>query len=305
MLKTKNVIKLLFTASILFILFPLFSFHTDDILGKKSAGGQVSSCGSTGEAGTCSQTACHGKGGGGLADNAGPGSVVFTSVPAIASNKYVPGQLYHITIKVSEMGKARFGFGCEILDNSGSTNGHVDNTAGTITITDAVNTRIWKAFGIGRSEVTQNTPGGFGSNTASFNFDWTAPATGTVNCFLAGNATNNNTLADGADNVYTQHIIWNPQSAGITESESTKFMASIFPSPSKDMLTIQMNILESGDMKIQLYNLNGTLVKTLSNRKVENGMFNEKYLINDLPKGIYLLTINCNQNEYTKKIIIE
>ncbi|HXC03407.1 MAG TPA: hypothetical protein VNZ86_01570, partial [Bacteroidia bacterium] len=84
--------KLLFFTPALFlsliVLGPLCSFNSG-IDSVTSGQGQASSVGSPGEMGTCSRSGCHGAGSGGLADNAGPGSVTYTSVPAITGNQYI------------------------------------------------------------------------------------------------------------------------------------------------------------------------------------------------------------------------
>jgi Secretion system C-terminal sorting domain/Reeler domain len=173
-----------------------------------NAGGTGLSTTAPGEAHTCSQAGCHGSGNGngssgGLVDNAGPGSIVVTTSPTITSNQYVPGQLYHVTVTVAEAGKQIFGFSFEALDNSGNTDVHVDNTIGTLTITNANTTRFSQAYGTGRKNVTHKTNSGLAANTASFTFDWTAPASGIVNFYYSGVAGNNNGTDDSGDNTYT------------------------------------------------------------------------------------------------------
>src|ERR1035437_6964799 len=121
--------KIIFISSVLFITLISFTsfngFNPPCGLSVHARGGQASSTGSPGELGTCSRSGCHGAGNGGLADNAGPGSVTITSNPAMAGgNQYVAGQTYTMTVTVAETAKPRFGFACEILDNSGSTNTH-------------------------------------------------------------------------------------------------------------------------------------------------------------------------------------
>ncbi len=289
------------------VLISFYSFNSGGA-GTSSATGQASSVGSLGEMGTCSRgggALCHGASVGGLADNAGPGSVTLTSVPALTGNNYIPGQLYHMTVTVSETGKLRFGFGCEILDNSGSTDGHINNTAGAVTITDATNTRIWQAFGTGRLSVTHTTAGGFSSNSASFIFDWTAPASGTVNVFLAGNATNNNAKADAADNVYLYRPVLTPLVTAIPEKESELFTVSAYPVPARDMLHLQCNVQTEGTWVVNLYSINGAWVRNLDCKILPQGEFSGSYSVSDLPKGTYYLRMSCGNENRSKMISIQ
>jgi hypothetical protein len=288
----------------LVVLGPLFSFNsgTDSPF---SAMGQASSCGSPGEPGTCSRSGCHGAGSGGLADNAGPGSVSYTSVPAITGNNYVPGQVYHMTVTVAEAGKAHYGFGCEILDNTGNTNTHVNNTSGTITVTDATNTRTWQAFGTGRLAITHSSAGGYSSNSASFIFDWTAPASGVVNMYLCGNATNNNTVADAPDNIYSLNQQLSPLATGIQEVTSEPISILAYPIPAHDVLNVSFKAQEEGTLKMSLYSIDGLLVRLLDNKNIQQGPYSNTYNINDLPRGTYMIHMELAGRSHSKMIMIQ
>jgi|GEM_PF-539626 hypothetical protein len=283
---------------------PLCSFNAG-LDKNKSAMGQASSCGSPGEPGTCSRSGCHGAGSGGLADNGGPGSLTITAVPAISGNNYVPGQLYHMTVTVNESGKAHYGFGCEILDNSGNTNTHTNNTAGTITVTDAANTTTWQAYGTGRLAITQNSSGGYSSNTASFIFDWTAPSSGIVNIYLCGNATNNDGSADAPDNIYSLNRQLSPLATGIVEQETEAISMHAYPVPAHDVLYLSFKTNEDGRLLVNLYSIDGLLIRTLENKGIEAGPYNQSYTIGDLPKGTYVIRMEVGNATHSKLIMIQ
>lgn len=273
-------------------------------------GGQASSTGSPGEPGTCSRSGCHGAGNGGLADNAGPGSVTITPTPAfINGNQYVAGQTYTMTVTVSETGKPRFGFACEILDNSGNTNTHVNNTAGTISVLDHINTRTWQAFATGRLAVTQDTNGGFSNNTASFIFAWTAPLSfspsyGTVNLYLCGNAADGNLIADGPDNIYTLNKQLTPSVTGIQPTDGLFSSMQVYPVPATDKITLELNSKDESDMTADIFSLEGKLVKHLDNRKLNGSAFTKSYSLDGIEKGCYLLQVGNGKEKVSKKIII-
>lgn len=283
-------------------LMPLLSFNSGNSI--SSAQGQASSCGSPGEPGTCSRSTCHGAGSGGLADNAGPGSVVLNAVPALVGTNYKPGQLYHMTVTVNETGKTHFGFGIEILDNTGNTNTQVNNTAGTFTVTDATNTRTWQAFGTGRLALTHNTKGGVATNTCSFTFDWTAPASGTINMYLAGNATNNNGAADAADNVYTLQKTLTALSTGIEEQSPQKFSVSTYPNPASSGIHFAAEISQSGRLQTGLYNALGMLVKSFDDKEIAAGIYQSDYSLTDIARGMYFLKASCGEELVCKTIIV-
>jgi len=279
--------------------------------GTKGEGGQASSCGSPGELGTCSRPACHGAGASpaGIADNAGPGSVALTAVPALTGNQYIPGQVYNMTVTVSQTGKKRFGFGAEILDNSGSTNGHINNTAGTVTVTDAINTRTWCAYGTGRCAITHDTSGGFAKNTYSFHFNWTAPSAGykydSVNIYLCGNAANGNLLADSGDYIYTQHIILTKSVTALANLQANTFIMSVYPVPANKQLNVSFVLPEDNTVVARLYSIDGKLVKELDNNKATAGQFSQSYAVDGIAKGMYFLNVSAGSITQTRKVIIE
>jgi hypothetical protein len=163
---------------------------------------------------TCSQSGCHGSGNGenssgGLADNAGGGSVVISGI----GGTYIPGTVYHMTVTVNQLGAQRFGFNCEALDAS-------NGNAGTLTITQA---GTWLRAGINgtRQGVSQGHSGssgptaGTGTDTFDFYFDWTAPASsvGPVTFYASGLAVNFSGLNDSGDEVYSTSLTVNPTTA--------------------------------------------------------------------------------------------
>jgi hypothetical protein len=163
---------------------------------------------------TCSQARCHGSGNGenssgGLADNAGGGSVVISGI----GGTYIPGTVYHMTVTVNQLGAQRFGFNCEALDAS-------NGNAGTLTITQA---GTWLRSGINgtRQGVSQGHSGvsgptaGTGTDLFNFYFDWTAPATsvGPVTFYASGVAVNFSGLNDSGDEVYSTSLNVNPTTA--------------------------------------------------------------------------------------------
>jgi hypothetical protein len=306
-MKTKRILQSIPFIVGLIVVASFYSFHSGG-QSTLSGQGQASSVGSLGELGTCSRgggALCHASSVGGLADNAGPGGVTLTAVPALTNNNYVPNQLYHMTVTVTETGKTRFGFGCEILDNSGSTDGHVNNTAGTVTVTDAVNTQIWQAYGTGRLSVTHSSAGGFATNSASFIFDWKAPATGTVNVFLAANAANNNAKADAADNVYLLRPILTPIVTGILPKDNILLSLSAYPVPATDVLNVALSLKRETHLSIGLYSISGQLIRTLTDRSQASGDFSSAYSLAGLSKGMYFLKINYGDETSTKRIIIQ
>jgi len=271
--------------------------------------GKLSNTGAPGEF-TCSQATCHGAGNGtsstgGLPDNGGSGSIVLAAVPAFTGNHYVAGTTYSISITVSQHGINHFGFSFEALDNSGNTNPSVNNAVGTVTITDPIHTRKGQPFGTGRMCVTHQNNGGASSNAAVFNFNWTAPATGTVNLYYDGIAANGDKLPDAADNVYAQTLQLSPGSTtDIVGLNSHNSSIEVFPNPSTDMFTVRFTTEAASNVEMQLYSLDGKSIKTLTNKKVNAGVFKESFSTEGLVRGFYLLRINTGGITQTHQVFV-
>ena len=88
---------------------------------------------------------------------------------------------------------------------------------------------------------------------------------------------------------------------GINESHEISF--SVSPNPANDMVQLQMNRVESGDINVEFYNSLGTKV---SSRKLSNKNSNSviNVDVSDLKSGVYMMTIEVNNNQSTQRLII-
>ncbi|MBA3663584.1 MAG: T9SS type A sorting domain-containing protein [Bacteroidetes bacterium] len=300
-MKIKNLF-IIISCSLLFILL------TSETL---DSSGKLISAGGPGE-GTCSTTGCHGAGNGngtsgGLADNAGPGNITLVSVPALTANKYVPGTTYNMTITVSETGKNLFGFSFEALDNSGNTSITVNNATGSITVTDAVRTRTGQPFSTGRLTLTHKTNGGAVANAANFTFSWKAPASGTVNIYYDGAAVNSNTLADAGDNVYSKSMQLTPNTATVTAiglNDNIENSLVLFPNPAKDHFTLNFNEEDLPFVDVQIMSVDGKIIKHYNKAAGDGKRFSNRYDVDDLARGSYIVKINTGKKTVLKKLII-
>lgn len=286
----------------------IFFLLTSGTLNTTNANGTGASTGAPGETHTCSQAGCHGAGNGngtsgGLADNAGPGSITISSIPAMTNGKYVPGATYSMIVTVSETGKTNFGFDAEILDNSGNTNLMVNNTAGTLIITNPAKTHIVQAFGTGRATVTHSLNAGQSVNTATFGFNWKAPASGTVNIYVSGTACNNDNLANAQDNVYLNYLQITPNTGVGVEEKEFGNSFNIFPNPARDLFVLSGNNEEDAPVEVKIYSQEGKLVKSFTDEGVANAK-QKTYKVDDLSSGVYLLDVHTKSSNVTKKLII-
>lgn len=307
-MKIKSFTYPLITSGLLGIIVLVSSFDDN---GKKVANGAGQAAGTTapGEPHTCSQSGCHGAGNGnsstgGLIDNAGPGNITITSTPSMPGNTYVPGTVYQMSITVNETGKTIFGFVAQMLDNSGSTNLAVNNTAGTLTATDAIHTHTAAAFGTGRKDVTHSVNGGLSTNTATFVYGWTAPATGTVNIYTSATACNHDGLASALDNCYNKHVVIVPATTTGIEKNLTQNSVHLFPNPADSDFSLSFNTKTEEVYTVAIYSLGGKLIKDFGLTNPTTGTFNQSFNISELSAGIYLVKLSSKNESIYKKLSI-
>ena len=72
----------------------------------------------------------------------------------------------------------------------------------------------------------------------------------------------------------------------------------LFPQPSKDYLNIELPF--SGDVKLELYNTNGIVLKSMNLNTNGDVQFNTS----DLPTGVYNLVIKGSNSTFSKKVIV-
>lgn len=307
-MKIKSYAYPLITSGLLGMVVLVSSFDNNGN-GTQNSSGQAAGTTAPGETHTCSQAGCHGAGNGnsttgGLADNAGPGNITITSTPAMIGNTYVPGTVYQMSITVNDAGKSVFGFVAQMLDNSGNTDLHINNTSGTITVTDAVHTHTSAAFGTGRQDITHSTNGGLSNNSAIFKYNWTAPATGTVNVYTSAAACNHDALATAVDNVYTKNVQLVPATATAIKSLLNSNSVSLFPNPANNQFSISFNAKMDESFDFAIYSMNGNLIKDLGTRNSVSGFVNQTFTINDISSGIYLINISSKTEHLYKKLIV-
>ncbi len=262
------------------LLFATFIIGTSAYI--KSSGGIVNHSASPGESG-CS---CHGPG--------GITAVNISGSPAFTGNQYIPGQTYTIDITVTNNAFVLFGFDAEILNVSNTNAGNMTFALSGVQLVNTV-----------RKNATQTGPkSGLGS--VSFQFVWTAPLSGNVTIYAAGNAINGNGSTTG-DAPGSSFLLLTPDlTAGVKEKISSDFSGiNIFPNPIISDFKIQYNLLEAGDVKITLEDIHGKEIAEITNEKQSNGyhLFNAA-LPSDLSKGVYFVKLSLNNKPATQRLII-
>lgn len=85
----------------------------------------------------------------------------------------------------------------------------------------------------------------------------------------------------------------------------TELEVKVSPNPSSGQITLSYNLENTMAVRIDLFDITGKMVKTLSNQgKQYAGKYNVSYNISDLPNGIYMATLTTEEDKVTTKIIL-
>lgn len=210
-------------------------------------------------------TSCH------AAGSTYGGVPVLTGVPS----SYIPGQDYNLSLSITGSSRNKFGFN---VTAENGTNAKVGTwNAGT-------RTRL-------RSDGAGLTHDASGSNSSTWNFTWTAPATnqGDVTFYFATLQANNNGANSG-----DQMVAGSVQST-LGTADVTLANFKLFPTTVEDNMTI---LLQNTDVaQLRIYSLSGSLVKEQSITA------REELSLSNLKSGVYLVNVMVDDAVKTERII--
>jgi len=89
---------------------------------------------------------------------------------------------------------------------------------------------------------------------------------------------------------------------GTGEYKPTGFIT--YPNPASKQISINLNLAESQNIKVDFYNTLMQKVKIVEHGWLPAGDQTLKVRVSDLPEGIYLMSLNINKQSFTRKIII-
>ena len=298
MYKNYTIISLAFSAIVLFA-FEHTANGEFDVYIKTvhltSSGGQS---GKTGAPGEFNCTQCHA---GTVQDGTVMNTVTVTEGLTPVTS-YVPGTTYNVSLQMNVLQtNTKKGFSATILDLS-------DLKAGTLLGNGGVGVTqdFGEALGDPDRDYVSHTINSNTETQSIWLWTWTAPATdvGDVIIYVASNSANDNG-ANSGDEIYTsQHII--ASTAGINEEIATEFSFEAGYNGLNHQLTINFNSLVSGDMFLNLVDLNGQSVFTYQMGNASVGENNEVVsLPSDLVNGMYVVHYFVGNKSMSANIIIQ
>ncbi len=80
-------------------------------------------------------------------------------------------------------------------------------------------------------------------------------------------------------------------------------LLGLYPNPFSDRTTLHYSLTESTDLRIDLYDANGRMVRNLIDRELLPGVFNLQLDAQDLPEGTYFYRIQAGAQQMTAKVV--
>ncbi len=203
-------------------------------------------------------------------------NLISSDVPA---EGYTPGQDYTITVSITESGINRFGFQASPQTVTGAAAGSMTATTGKTHLSTNPNYMTHTFSG---------TNGSGGSN--SWTFSWQAPSagTGTVDFFVAVNATNSNNSTTG-DQIYFDTLQIAENTATLVSNPADRGMElKAYPTVTSGLLNIDWRVIPvNNTVALQLLDIHGQLVRQFP--AARQGRQQED--ISSLAPGTYFLTL--------------
>ncbi len=77
-----------------------------------------------------------------------------------------------------------------------------------------------------------------------------------------------------------------------------------YPNPFNPSTTINFSVKKEGNVQIKVYNVLGSEIATILNKKLSNGNYNVMFNANNLPSGIYIYQLKAGATTLSKKMML-
>ncbi|MDB4125849.1 C25 family cysteine peptidase [Candidatus Marinimicrobia bacterium] len=77
-----------------------------------------------------------------------------------------------------------------------------------------------------------------------------------------------------------------------------------YPNPFNPSLTINYSLINSSDVKIDIYDIKGTFIETILNKRLSAGSYANFWIPKGLASGSYIINLNINEKSYSNKVIL-
>ncbi len=227
------------------------------------------------------------------------GGTATPLIGLITSNIPVSGYLadstYTVTATAFSTSLVRFGFEISPQDFGG-------NPLGTMIVTNTINTH----FCAGTTNYITHTKTGssWPDHTATWQFDWKAPAAGTgdVTFYGAFNYANNNTFNTG-DTIHTSTLTVPEGTTGISNPVVFNDV-NLYPNPVMNVFQLTFYLQQPEHIQLLLLSETGSLISILSDRHQSGGkQILSASLDNSVASGIYYIKLKAGTDVVIRKVI--
>lgn len=256
----------------------IFIVELSSPAGANSSGAPSSMTGSPGDGNNC--TACHG---GTAATQTG---LITSNIPMTG---YVPGQTYTITGSITTSGITKFGFQISPQNTSGSL-------MGTMTVTNSTTTQLINSG----KYITHKIAGtSFTSGTATWSFDWTAPAAGSgaVTFYGSFNSSNSNSQSSGDIISLSTLAVSEAVTTGIAAISGATNGFDVYPNPFSDRLYVKNNVNGNVLTTVSIMDVYGKEVKKIKALNSDGSID-----LQELSNGYYMVRIESAEGVTIKKV---
>ena len=257
----------------------IFIIHFSSSAGANATGAPLGNTGSPGDGTNC--ISCHT--GGSASNQAG---LITSTVPLTG---YVPGQTYTVTGTVTTSGKTKFGFQISPQNVSGALKG-------TMTVTNSATSQLINSG----KYITHKFAGtSFPSGTATWSFDWTAPAggSGDVTFYGAFNSTNSNSNSTGDIITLSSLTVSEDASTGILDMSHNPDAVSVYPNPFTDKIYLKNASDETAAMDVSILDVSGKVIKHAGSLRS-----NEPVDLQELAAGYYMVRVETAEGAFIKRV---
>jgi hypothetical protein len=84
---------------------------------------------------------------------------------------------------------------------------------------------------------------------------------------------------------------------------SNNMVLSVYPNPFSEATTIKFELMNGGNVKLEVYNSTGEQVETIASESMLKGLHQFEWDVSQLPAGIYFVKLNNGMQTVTKKLI--
>jgi hypothetical protein len=144
---------------------------------------------------------------------------------------------------------------------------------------------------------------GMAMSWATFNINLTYLSSTAPDSAIIVLSASGNTPVNGSY-LYVDNLSFSGTVTGVKNIENNISNVSIYPNPSTDNISIEMNVQKMSSVKFQLVDLTGKLIKELNAGDIQ-GKYNTTINTVGISKGTYFLKVNANDAVEVKKIIIQ